>query len=146
MAVVETLSTRPVGLAGHDQGQGDGDGEGDDLADEDQFDGHRRTGGQDVGHRLVVEVGGAEVAVEGGVQPDHVLVPQRQVEAQLLEQDGPVGGRVVGPEDGSVGSPGSRWTSRNTSTEMTNDTTTSWRNRLMRYLPIKSAQTGLSIP
>ena len=45
-----------------------------------------------------------------------------------------------------VGSPGSRWTSMNTSTETTKDTTSSWRNRLRRYLPIKSAQTGLSIP
>ena len=89
----------PVGFARHHQGERDGDGEGDQLADEDELDGHRCAGGQDVGHRLVVEVRGPEVPVEGRVQPDRVLVPQRQVEPELLQQDRPVGGGVVGAED-----------------------------------------------
>ena len=40
------------------------------------------------------------------------------VEAQLLQEHGPVLGGVVRAEDGHVGSPGRRWTRRNASTEM----------------------------
>ena len=67
----------------------------------------------DVGHRLVVEVGRAQVAVEHRSEPGEVLVPQREVESQLLEEDRP-GWRPCRWPRGccSVGSPGSRWTSR----------------------------------
>src|SRR5580704_4090406 len=40
----------------------------------------------------------------------------------------------LGPRMTTVGSPGSRWTSKKTSTEMMKATTTSWRNRRMKYL------------
>ena len=53
--------------------------------------------------RLVRRVRLAEVAVEHGAEPDEVLLPQGFVQAELLEQDGPVVRRVVGSEDDDRG-------------------------------------------
>ena len=99
VAVVETLSTGRLGLRDTTRARGMATAKAMIWLSRISSMDDRGPGGQDVGHRLVVQVRGAEVAVEGGVEPDDVLVPQRQVEAQLLEQDGPVGGGVVGPED-----------------------------------------------
>lgn len=99
MLVVDTLSRALLGRRERHEGQRNGNGEGNDLRDDDEFEVDGETGGHDVGDRLMVQVGLTEVAVEDRTQPHEVLLVERFVQSQLLEEHGPVVGCVVGTED-----------------------------------------------
>ena len=103
VAPVETLSSALFGRRAGEEREGNRDAERHDLREDDELDvdGH---GVRDrVGDRLVGDEGLAEVALEDVPDVGEVLLQQRLVEAELLQEERLVLGRVVRTEDGDRG-------------------------------------------
>ena len=79
------------------------------------------TGGQDVGHRLVVRYEAPRLPWKTAFEPDQYWCHSGLLSPSCFSRMARLAAVSLGPRMTTVGSPGSRWTSRKTSTEMMKD-------------------------